>query len=177
MAATLGKRRRYEGGSIAAGCTNGGMCVGAREVFRRHFEAKFLPLAKEEQIEQSDNGDEVEAEAEDEIYEGEEWEGFSSEDGAVMIVEHSAVGGRSASMLDKLELKAFMVRLRSGSICLLGAYRFDSLPSLLQRNRQIGPNRRFMIHQLLWKKTKTKTRLRTSRTTSLSSASSQNLTC
>jgi len=146
MAVTLGTSRRCEGRGWAAAGKDGAADVDARDVFRRHFEAKFLPLAKEE-LGGLSGDDESEAEAEVDVCEEEEWEGFESEDGAVMVVEHSAIAGDSAPMLDKLELKAFMVRPSSdSSIRLLGAHQFDSRPSLLRRSRQIGPNPRPVIH-------------------------------
>jgi len=109
MATTLGKRKR-RGAEITKddrsenGEDSGSLDLDAQEIFRRHFEAQFKPLAvvkKPVKVvdELSDNESDEES----------EWDGISdSENESVKVVEHVDAQSRTAAM-SKEELKAFMV--------------------------------------------------------------------
>jgi len=173
MAGALGKRRGARDGGLGGGADDGA-AEAERAVFRRCFEARFLPLAKGDEAEVREDGTATEDGAEAEGYEGEEWEGFESEGEAVMVVEHGGVVRGSASALDKLELKAFMVRRAPDGWSHLPSANCSSLSSLRQQWRH-GLNPQARIRRLWWKTTRT--RPRTSRTTSHCSVFYQNLTC
>jgi len=108
MAGALGKSRRGGRDGLGGGGEGDGAAEAARDVFRRCFEARFLPLAKEREADARRDGAGMEEDGAG--GESEEWEGFESEGEAVMVVEHGGVVVGSASALDRLELKAFMVR-------------------------------------------------------------------
>lgn len=122
MAVVLGKRKRVAEGAgerVERGGVDGVEMAGeedsaeeserdVRDVFRRHFEARFKPLPREEWA----VAEEEEAESGGEDDEGEEWEGFESDDEvAVPVVEHNGRVDDTSSLLDKGELRAFMVCL------------------------------------------------------------------
>jgi hypothetical protein len=92
---------------------------GLKEIFRRHFEARFKPLEVQrvdaEAKGSSEDGDEDE---DDDAKNGEDvWEGFESGDeDIVTVVEHGARVEDDTQRLDKQELKAFMVRLSPATV-------------------------------------------------------------
>lgn len=101
------------------------------EIFRRHFESRFEPLADEPQHsrQDSDEDDDDAADSDqdndfEEDVEDEAWGGVSDEDGedegeededddelattVIEVVDHSSSGTPQASTMSKRELKAFM---------------------------------------------------------------------
>ncbi|KAL6858435.1 hypothetical protein J3F83DRAFT_750796 [Trichoderma novae-zelandiae] len=102
----------------------------AQEIFRRHFEAQFLPLPEAErkaQEEEDDDDDDSEDDSDGSGSEGGEWGGLSNEEGSddeddddeldedgddasptVEVVDHSVSQPLKISTMSKRELKAFM---------------------------------------------------------------------
>jgi hypothetical protein len=118
MATMLGKRKRdtvrvskTEVGEQANECSaasdseSGLDELDAQEIFRRHFEAQYAPLAaspKKPKV--------IQQVSEDESEDATDWEGISDEEEEkVQVIEHTDAQPRMAAM-SKEELKSFMVR-------------------------------------------------------------------
>ncbi|KAL7927940.1 hypothetical protein ACQKWADRAFT_278293 [Trichoderma austrokoningii] len=102
----------------------------AQEIFRRHFEAQFLPLEEQEKRKAQRvrrNEDEEDDEDDSDGSEDDEWDGVSGDEGSdededdeeeeeeeeddapiVEVVDHSTPQTSKASTMSKRELKAFM---------------------------------------------------------------------
>lgn len=104
MATNLGKRKRRTVESRKSQDERSlSPEIDAQEIFRRHFEAQFQPLAVVPKAAKP-----VEDASEDESSEESEWEGISEPaEGSVEVIEHSDAQSRMAAM-SKGELKAFM---------------------------------------------------------------------
>lgn len=111
MAVTLGKRKRVRRETVSKTETapqdapNYSDQEDLQAIFRRHFEARFKPLADLAKPKEKP----VDLVAEESTEEESEWDGISEDEEApVEVIEHST-STDAASLLDKQAQKAFMV--------------------------------------------------------------------
>ncbi|KAG9242979.1 hypothetical protein BJ878DRAFT_512868 [Calycina marina] len=103
MPTLLGKRKRRAVASNNTEAEDLAAAQMAQEIFQRHFEAQFKPLAIPKIPESAPIEDDEDSKEEEEL----EWDGISEEEEGVKVVEHTDAYARMAAM-SKQQLKAFM---------------------------------------------------------------------